>query len=230
MKTRGVSLLLAIFTLGINVSLWADSTAKVTEAVNQVDHGSKASGKMNATVGTEIRDGEYLETEAKARAALLLPTTSITRLGSNTIFNYSAESNTIDLQEGTILFCKPKNASSLNITTAGISAGITGTTGFLSIRGEGSKKSYTFGIIEGHAIAHADDHPFLVGTGEILEFKAGAKPFKFAFDLPRFVKSTPLIHRFKSTLPNQSYIDKAVADYEDDVSRGFIVPPSKAID
>ena len=31
-------------------------------------------------------------------------------------------------------------------------------------------------------------------------------------------------------MPNQSYVDKAVADYEDDVSRGFIVPPSKAID
>ena len=230
MKTWGISLLLAVFVQGISAAMAADDSARVTEAVNQVEHGSKASGKETATVGTEVRDGEFLETEARSRAALLLPTTSITRLGSNTIFNYSAESNTIDLQQGTILFCKPKNASTLNIMTAGISAGITGTTGFVSVKGEGSKKTYVLGIIEGHAVGHADEHPFPLGAGDILEFKAGEKPFIFAYDLPRFVKSTPLIKNFKGTLPNQHDIDRALAEYEDDVSRGFIVLPSSAID
>ena len=151
----------------------------MTEVVNQVDYGAKSSGKSPASVGTEVRDGQFLETESQSRAALLLPTTSITRLGSNTVFNYSSESNTIDLQQGTILFCKPKGASGLNIMTAGISASISGTTGFVSVKGEGSKTTYIFGIIEGHATAHADEHPFLVGSGEILEFKGGAKPFHF---------------------------------------------------
>ena len=54
--------------------------------------------------------------------------------------------------------------------------------------------------------------------------------FIFAYDLPRFVKSTPLIKNFKGTLPNQHDIDRALAEYEDDVSRGFIVLPSSAID
>ena len=230
MKTRGISLVIAVVTMGIGATLAADDSARVTEAVNEVERGSKTSGKLTATVGTEVRDGEFLETEARSRAALLLPTASITRLGSNTIFNYSAESNTIDLQQGTILFCKPKDAAKLNIMTAGISAGITGTTGFASIKGEGSKKTYILGIIEGHSVAHADEHPFPLGSGDILEFKPGAKPFIFAYDLPRFVKSTPLIKNFKGTLPNQHYIDRAIAEYDDDVSRGFITPPSQAID
>jgi hypothetical protein len=231
MKKRGVSFLFVIFALGTSAALAVDQSAKVTEAVNRVEYGSKDSGKLNASVGTEIQNGEYLETEAQSRAALLLPSTSVTRLGSNTVFNYSVESNTIDLQEGTILFCKPKDASKLNIMTAAISAGITGTTGFLSIEtGKGNHKTYILGIIEGHAVAHADDHPFPLGSGDILEFRPGEKPFVFSYDLPRFVKSTPLINKFKGTLPNQSYIDRALAEYEDDVSRGFIVPPSKAID
>jgi hypothetical protein len=50
--------------------------------------------------------------------------------------------------------------------------------------------------------------------------------------VPRFVKSTPLLNKSKysGTLPNQGAIDKALADYADDVSRGFITPPLKSID
>jgi len=230
MKTRHNSYLAIAFVLGISPSLEADQPAKVTEAVNVVEHGSKESATTPATIGTPVHDGEYLKTGTKSRAEMLLPTASIARLGANTIFNYSVESNTVDLQAGTILFCKPKDARQLNIKTAAVTAGITGTTGFISIQGSGSKKTCIFGIVEGHAIAHADDHPFLLGAGDILEFKMGTRPFVFAFDLPRFVKSSPLLTKYKGHLTNQSSIDAALAEYQDDVRRGFIRPPSHAID
>jgi len=53
----------------------------------------------------------------------------------------------------------------------------------------------------------------------------------FSFDTPRLVKSSSLLSKSKypSTLPTQSYIDKALADYADDVSRGFITQPSSSI-
>jgi hypothetical protein len=215
--------------MGISATLLGDEAAKVTEKVNDVEAGTKSGGTAPAKVGTMVHDGGYLETGMKSRAALLLPTSSITRLGSNTRFNYSADSNTIDLQEGAILFCKPPDAAKLNIMTAGISAGITGTTGFVSVTG-GSRKTYTLGLIEGAAIVHADGQPFPIGSGEIVQFTPGQKPFQFAYDIPRFVKSSPLLHRFTGTLPNQSKIDHALAEYADDVRRGFIVPPSKSID
>ena len=184
-----------------------------------------------APKGTPIHDGEYLKTGEQSRAELLLPSASITRLGAYTIFNYSAESNTVDLQRGTILFCKPKDASRLNIKTAAVTAGIVGTTGFLSAQGEGHSTTYVLGIVEGHAVAMADDHPFLLGPGDALQFRVGNKPFIYAYDVPRFVHSSPLLSKGKypGTLPNQSYIDKELADYADDVSRGFIAQPSGAI-
>ena len=209
----------------------ADSSATVTEAVNDVSHGSKNSGKSPAHVGTAVFDGQYLETGMQSRAEIRLPTASITRLGANTSFNYSVGSNTVDLREGVILFCKPKNSTTtLRVETAAVTAGITGTTGFMSVTGSGKKKTYVFGIIEGHAVASADGKPFLVTTGEIIEFRPGMQPFKFAFDVPRFVKSSPLLHKYKSTLPNQSAIDHAVAEYNDDLSRGFITKPKGSID
>jgi hypothetical protein len=231
MKTRHVSWLAFVCGLGLNALLRADPPAKVTEAVNDVVHGTEEK-KSPATVGTEVYAGESLETGSQSRAEMLLPTTSITRMGSNTIYNYSPDSNTIDLQAGTILFCKPKDARQLNIKTTAVTAGITGTTGFVSVQGNPNshQKTYIFGIVEGHATARANGQNFSVGAGDILEFKMPNKPFIFAFDVPRFVKSSPLLTRFKSRLPNQSEIDAELASYQDDVSRGFIQPPRSGID
>jgi hypothetical protein len=230
MRTRHLYLMIA-FTLAFHQTAGADQPAQVTEVFRDVEHGPQTSAISSpASKGTLIPDGEYVQTGSGSRAELLLPSTDITRLGANTIYNYSVETNTVDLEQGTILFCKPKDArQTLSIKTAAVTAGITGTTGFMSIQGSGSKKTYIFGIIEGHAIAYADDHPFLVGAGDILEFRAGTRPFLIAYDVPRFVKSSPLLRHFQSTLPNQSEIDRELADYADEVSRGFIVPPSKTI-
>jgi hypothetical protein len=216
--------------LGAGCSMGDGSSAKVTEKVNDVEKSPQGTTDYTpAEQGSLVNDGEQVKTGARSRAELTLPSTTITRMGSNTIYNFSAGSNTVDLQEGDILFCKPKNAQTLTIKTAAVTAGITGTTGFVSVQG-GRKKVYILGIIEGHATAHAGDHPFLLGPGDILEFTPSSRPFLFAFDLPRFVHSSSLLKNFKGTLPNQSYIDREVAKYEEDVSRGFITAPSNAID
>ena len=65
-----------------------------------------------AKVGTTLQDGEYLKTGAKSRAELDLANQSVTRVGANTIFNYTAGNNEVDLQAGTILFSKPKDGTS----------------------------------------------------------------------------------------------------------------------
>ena len=234
MKTRHAPYLALAFVLGISRSIAADQPAQVTEVFNEVHHGAtESTATTSAKVGTPVYDGEYVKTGMLSRAELQLPTASITRLGANTIFNYSVESNTVDLQEGTILFCKPKGPGvpRLNVKTAAVTAGIIGTTGFFHVYTNTTTHQTTtiFGLVEGHATATAGGAKFPVGPGDILEFTPGSKPFVFAFDVPRFVKSSPLLTKF-GQLPNQSYIDAEIASYRDDVRRGFIQPPSHAID
>jgi mannose-6-phosphate isomerase-like protein (cupin superfamily) len=226
MKTMRAVFLALTFTLATVPVLQADQGAKVTESVNVVEYGPKPSDLSPAPTGTLVHDGEYLKTGQLARAEMQLPAGNITRLGANTLFNYSVDSNTVDLQSGTILFCKKKNTSELSIKTAAVTAGITGTTGFVNVHG----KTYIFGIVEGKATAHAGGQSFPIGAGEILEFRPGAKPLVFAFDVPKFLRTSPLITKFKGRLPNQAQIDAEVASYQDDVHRGFIQPPSGAID
>lgn len=216
--------LLAIFVAGISPLAAADSAAKVTEAVNQVDHGSsQTAGTTAAKVGTVLQDGEYLKTGVKSRAELELADQSITRLGANTIFNYSVANNEIDLQAGTVLFSKPKDGKEMTIKTASVTAAVVGTTGFLQLlRGH----DFLFGLIEGHATLTIGGVAFNISSGQVLKFQPGASPELYSYNIPVFLKTSPLITLFNHPLPNQIYIDKEVAEYDNEVARGFIGSPT----
>ena len=222
---RTFGFLLAIILMAGSPVLAADTAATVTEAVNDVSHGtSQTAATEQAKVGTTLQDGEYLKTGVKSRAELELANKTVTRLGANTIFNYSSTSNEIDLQAGTILFSKPKDASPMTIKSASVTAAVVGTTGFVQARPHGG---FLFGLIEGHATLTIDGTTYNITAGEILTFSPGKPPQVYSFNVPALLKTAPLITRFNHQLPNQLYIDKEVAEYDDLVARGFIQPPTE---
>ena len=223
MKKNQIAHLLAVlFLAGIGHAA-AGSAATVTVAVNQVTHGSASSANSApAKVGTQLSDGEYLKTGAASRAEMELSNQTITRLGANTIFNYSATTNTVDLQAGTILFSKPKDAKQMNIKTAAVTAAIVGTTGFVQKQPGGG---FLFGLVEGSSTVTIGGVDYTVHGGEVLLFTPPGTPQIFAFDVPRFLKSSGFFTKFHGHLPNEKYIDEEVADYNDLVDRGFITPP-----
>jgi hypothetical protein len=202
----------------------ADSSATVTEAVNQVTHGSLESTKsFPAPTGTHLPLGEYLKTGEKSRAELELANLSITRLGANTIFNYSPSDNEIDLQAGTVLFSKPKDGKQMNIKTASVTAAIVGTTGFVQKKGN----VVIFGLVEGKSTVTIGGKNFTITAGEIVKFIPGQPPQLFYFNVPLFLKTSPLMTKFKHHLPTQGAIDKEIEIYNDLVARGFIQPPQQ---
>jgi hypothetical protein len=202
--------------VGASPLMAADQAATVTQSYNQVNHGSSLSAQSYpAKAGTLIHDGEYVKTGAASRAELQLSNQTVTRLGANTIFNYSLANNEIDLQAGTMLFSKPKDGRQLNIKTAAVTAAIVGTTGF------GTPKM--FGLVEGKAHIVVDGETYTIHAGQIL--LVGPPVQIIAFDVPLFLKTSLLITGFPGHLPNQEYIDEEIADYNDGVDRGFIRPP-----
>jgi len=218
------------FLAGAGHAVAGTPEAQVTESVNKVQYGPSQSSveAYPAPVGTLVQDGSYVQTGSASRAELRFPTQSIARLGSNTIFNYTASSNQVDLSAGTILFCKPKNApTQLNIKTEAVTAGITGTTGFVQVQldKQGKPALFLFGLIEGHAQAFAGGKAFPITSGQFLLVKPGLSPELLNFDVPKLVKTSPLITKFK-VLPNEIFITEAVQNYLDDERRGFIQPPA----
>jgi hypothetical protein len=225
-KIRWIGYVFASCAVSVGSSSAADSAATVTEAVNQVTHGSsQATAALPAKVGTPIQDGEYLKTGVKSRAELQLANQSITRVGANTIFNYSVGDNEVDLQAGTILFSKPKDGKQMTIKTASVTAAVVGTTGFARLRDH----DFLFGLVEGHARLTVGGVHYSIEAGQILDSKAAGAPQVYSFNIPAFVQTSPLITRFSDRLPNQAYIDREVAEYNNLVARGFVQPGTEPL-
>jgi len=227
MNTRFFFCLLAASLVAAGRSMAADQVATVTEAVHTVDHGSSQSTASSpATKGTRIHDSEYVKTGDSSRAELQFSNKTVSRLGSNTIFNYSASANEVDLQAGTILFSKPKDGKQLNIKTEAVTAAIVGTTGFLQVSHHNGHTFTLFGLVEGHANVTAGGSDPEIGPGEILIFTPGAPPQIIHFNVPLFLKTSLLFTGFPDDLPNQAYINKEIARYKALVADGFIVSSS----
>jgi mannose-6-phosphate isomerase-like protein (cupin superfamily) len=227
MKSRFLVFLLAASLVVAGRSIAADNVATVTEAVNDVSHGHSASTASSpAPTGTKIGDGEYVKTGSASRAELQFSNKTVSRLGANTIFNYSASANEVDLQAGTILFSKPKDGQQLNIKSEAVTAAIVGTTGFLQVLHQNGHTTTLFGLVEGHANVTAGGNDPEVGPGQIFVFTPGSPPQIFNFDVPLFLRTALLYKGFASTLPNQSYIDAEIAFFNRLVARGFIQQPT----
>ena len=234
---RTLGQLLAIFVVGGTPLIAADSAATVTEAVNQVTHGSsRTADTYPAKTGTHLQDGEYLKTGVKSRAELQLANQSITRKGANTIFNYSVANNEIDLQAGTILFSKPKDSEQMTIKTASVTAAVVGSTVLVQVEIAprfvtiNNPERRSLGVV--FAVLEEDkDSPTIVTingggsyeltAGQFLEVMPGRPPMIASFDIPVLVDTCPLFTRF-DPLPNQPLIAHTLVKYNDDKSRGFI--------
>jgi hypothetical protein len=64
--------------------------------------------------------------------------------------------------------------------------------------------------------------PFRLGPGEMLVARPDGPPRMAQFDIPRFVKTSPLVKGFTAPLPNAAEVNRAIAAYETDERRGFI--------
>jgi hypothetical protein len=63
---------------------------------------------------------------------------------------------------------------------------------------------------------------FRLGPGEMLVAQPNSRPVTVQFDIPRFLKTSPLVKGFSHPLPNAAALDRAVAEYQSDERRGFI--------
>jgi hypothetical protein len=83
---------------------------------------------------------------------------------------------------------------------------------------------------DGRGRAHS--FHFSLGAGEMLVAQPGRPPAVVQFDLPKFLRTSPLINGFKGNLLNKTDLQKAVANYQSDERRGFIaattVPANRA--
>jgi hypothetical protein len=104
------------------------SSAIVTRVENHVSIGSHAGGpERPAMVHDVVQAQTYLITQDQSRAELEFADHSIVRIGQDSVFSFDAESRTLSLEKGALLFYVPPGSGGGNIKTPSLTAAITGT-------------------------------------------------------------------------------------------------------
>lgn len=103
--------------------------SKVTQVVNDVQIISAADQKeKSAAINDIFSMPDILRTGAAARAELVAPDETVTRVGANTIFSFDPANRTIDLKQGSLLFHAPHGKGGGTIHTGSATASVLGTT------------------------------------------------------------------------------------------------------
>ena len=111
------------------------TSATVTKVENKVSYGEKQgehSATRPAAVMDTVKANNFLLTQTESRAELQYPDGSVVRVGQNAVFTFDAESRTLTLEKGSLLFHIPKGSGGGTIKTPSLTAAITGTAGKVS--------------------------------------------------------------------------------------------------
>ena len=241
LTTLAAALFIALTRIGSAADL---SQAVVRQKVNVVTLAPNLTAEARpASQGAIVRNENVVRTGTESRAELEFTDLTLARLGSNSIFSFDAQARAMTFTRGAVLFSKPTNSGAIQLRSGAITAAITGSTGFISnvplggikasVRSPVSQRGTTtlVGMLEGKLVggAHWRDGRgreqttnFHLGPGEMLVAQPGRPPVIAQFDIPRFLRTSPLIIGFSHPLPNQLELNRAVAEYQADERRGFI--------
>ena len=174
--------------------------ARVTHIVREVNILPGQAAPRPAQVNDEVRDDTAVRTGTESRTELTFADATIARLGANTIFSFDGGTRNMDLRGGAMLLRVPKDAGGAKITTAAVTAAITGTTVLLEYNPDAYVK---FIVLEGTArifLRGVLGESVLVSAGQMLMLRVTpppkALPDPVDIDLERILSTSLLIRGF----------------------------------
>ena len=105
--------------------------AHVTQIIKDVRLLPAQGAPRPAVVNDNVRSGTAVRTGVDSRTELTFTDQTLARLGANTIFSFHEGTRNLDLSRGAMLLSVPKGSGGAQITTAVVTAAITGGTGLL---------------------------------------------------------------------------------------------------
>jgi quercetin dioxygenase-like cupin family protein len=102
--------------------------ATITRIVNDVQLHTAQTTQHSASVNDKVRDGSSVRTGTDSRTELTFADQALARLSANTICTFNEGTRNVDLASGAMLLRVPKGEAGAKISTAAVTAAITGTT------------------------------------------------------------------------------------------------------
>jgi hypothetical protein len=188
MKTPALLLLLAAPVVAAPLQ-----SAKITQAINEVNVYTSARSPRSASVGEKIGKKNSVRTGRESRAELVFTDETLTRLGQNSVFRFRDGSRDVELERGSVLLQVPKTAGGATIRTATVTAAITGTTSMFEYSPDGWVKLLTLEGTQKLYINGRED-PVEVPAGQMIVMRPNARkvPKPVYVDLDQLVSTSIL--------------------------------------
>jgi len=140
----------------------------VVEVINEVSiFAGDSTDAVPAETDMLFRAPDLLQTGRRSRARLEADDGTITRVGSNTLFSFDANSRSVNLKRGSLLFHSPEGKGGGRVVTASATASVLGTTIIVAATENGGFKLM---VLEGTA-------QVLFADGTIYRLEAGQMTF-----------------------------------------------------
>jgi mannose-6-phosphate isomerase-like protein (cupin superfamily) len=171
--------------------------ARVSQVIRDVRILPEHAPSHPAKISDTVRDGSAVRTGTESRAELTFTDQTLARLGANTIFTFNEGTRDLELGGGAMLLRVPKNAGGAKITTAAVTAAITGTTIMLEYHSDAFIK---FIVLEGTGRIFRNDRlgeSVLVRPGQMLIVnpRGTTLPDPVDVDLARLKKTSALLSK-----------------------------------
>src|SRR5438094_315261 len=205
---------------------WANADtlkeARVSQVIQDVRLLEAHAAPHAAAVNDKVIKGSAVRTGTESRAELTFNDLTITRLGANTIFSFTAGARQAELTQGAILLQVRSGAPAVRANTTAVTVAVLGGTAMLST-GPPTK----FMVLEGTGTIYPLGHPekaVTVHGGEMVVAEHGhiKKPEKF--DVKLVLATSPLITDF-APLTNLPLILQVVDQQQAEQSLMVSNPP-----
>ena len=179
--------------------------ATVTQIVKEVQLLPAQAAPRPAVVKDQVRGNTAVRTGTDSRTELTFTNQTLTRLGANTIFSFNAGTHNLNLSGGVMLLYVPKGSGGATISSAAVSAAITGTTVMMEYHPNAYIKFISLEGIARVYLRHRLGESVLIHPGQMLIVNPNAKnlPDPVRVDLKRILKTSLLITGFRP-LPSEA--------------------------
>ncbi len=228
MKTPALLILLAAPAIAAPLQ-----SAKITQAVNEVNVYTDARSPRAASVGETIGGANSVRTGRDSRAELVFTDETITRLGQNSVFRFRNGTRDVELERGSVLLQVPKSAGGATIRTATVTAAITGTTSMFEYSPGQWVKLLTLEGTQKLFINGSKD-PVLVPAGQMIVMRPNGRvvPQPVTIDIAKLLATSVLAgNKVFGPLPQGSLdsIAQTVGDQRQGKRDGGLLPTRQVI-
>lgn len=111
--------------------------ARVTQIIRDVHLLPPGASPRPASLNDYVVTGTAVRTGTDSRTELTFADQTLTRLGANSVFSFSAGGKNFDLANGAMLICVPKESGTTQVKVGGATAAVTGFTAMFEHHAKG---------------------------------------------------------------------------------------------